>query len=223
MHARELRGTLLISPSVSIVRLGEASFGVAARQPSAKNAPKESTPAAVVTIGAEARAKAAASAKPEAGEAPGAKTDARAASGAPELSESEQQQVRELKNRDREVRSHEQAHKSAGGAYAGSIHYDYQRGPDHKRYAVGGHVPIDVSEVSGDPGATIRKMDIVRQAALAPAEPSSADRQVAATASKKAAQARAELAQSKYAEADAAVPGARAAREPPRAAVSAQA
>lgn len=110
------------------------------------------------------------------------------------LDERELQMVRELELRDAEVRAHEQAHKAVGGRYAGAISYDFQSGPDGKRYAVGGEVSIDISEVPGDPAATVRKMEIVRRAALAPAEPSGADRAVAATASQKAAQARVELA-----------------------------
>ena len=111
-----------------------------------------------------------------------------------ELTEEETAQVEKLRARDREVRTHEQAHKSAGGRYAGAISYDYQTGPDGKRYAVGGSVPIDVSPVPNDPEATIQKMDQVQRAALAPAEPSGADRRVAAQASRTRAEARAELA-----------------------------
>ncbi|PIE59490.1 MAG: hypothetical protein CSA32_03830 [Desulfobulbus propionicus] len=109
-----------------------------------------------------------------------------------ELTSEEKKQVEELTRRDNEVRTHEQAHKSVGGQYAGAITYTYQSGPDGKRYAVGGEVSIDVSE-DDTPEETIKKMEIVRRAALAPAEPSGADRQVAARASAKAARARQEL------------------------------
>lgn len=109
------------------------------------------------------------------------------------LSDEEQKVVNELKARDREVRAHEQAHKAVGGAYTGAISYTYQKGPDGRSYAVGGEVPIDASEIPGDPEATIEKMRIVKAAALAPAEPSGQDRKVAAQADAKAAAARAEL------------------------------
>jgi hypothetical protein len=109
--------------------------------------------------------------------------------------EQEQQQITELKARDTEVRIHEQAHASVGGQYAGSPSYEYQRGPDGTNYAVGGEVQIDVSEIPGDPQATIDKMQTVRAAALAPAEPSGADRSIAADATQKLAAAQAELAQ----------------------------
>jgi hypothetical protein len=119
----------------------------------------------------------------------------------PEVSKEETEEVRELEKRDREVRTHEQAHKSAGGSYAGSIHLDYATGPNGKRYASSGSVSIDVSPVKGDPEATLRKMQIVQRAATAPADPSGADRQVAARAASTASQARAELAAKRYSEA----------------------
>ncbi|MGB1301695.1 MAG: putative metalloprotease CJM1_0395 family protein [Pseudoalteromonas tetraodonis] len=108
--------------------------------------------------------------------------------------EQEQQQIKELKARDTEVRTHEQAHAAVGGQYAGSPSYEYQRGPDGTNYAVGGEVPIDVGVINGDPQATIDKMQTVRAAALAPAEPSGADRAIAADATQKMAAAQAELA-----------------------------
>ena len=105
------------------------------------------------------------------------------------LTDEQVREVQTLEARDREVRAHEQAHKVAAGGYAGAIHYDYQTGPDKKRYAVGGHVPIDMSEIPGDPNATAQKMRTIRRAALAPAEPSSQDRRVAAEASRKETEA----------------------------------
>lgn len=110
-----------------------------------------------------------------------------------ELSDEERKQVDKLKARDREVRAHEQAHQAAGGQYAGAASYTFQKGPDGRSYAVGGEVPIDASEIKGDPQATIDKMQQVKAAALAPVEPSGQDRKVAALADAKIAQARAEL------------------------------
>ncbi|WP_428616224.1 putative metalloprotease CJM1_0395 family protein [Pseudoalteromonas sp.] len=113
------------------------------------------------------------------------------------VAEQEQQdaeQIKELKARDTEVRIHEQAHATVGGQYAGSPSYEYQRGPDGTNYAVGGEVQIDVAEINGDPQATIEKMKTVRAAALAPEEPSGADRSIAADATQKLVAAQAELA-----------------------------
>lgn len=113
------------------------------------------------------------------------------------LSENDLKMIEELKVRDREVKTHEQAHKAVGGQYAGAISYSYQAGPDGKRYAVGGEVPIDVAPIADDPQATIAKMTIVRSAATAPAEPSAQDQVVAAQASMLLAQAQAELAENR--------------------------
>lgn len=111
-----------------------------------------------------------------------------------EKKKGEQQEVQELKLRDREVRSHEQAHLSAAGQYArGGARFTYQSGPDGKQYAVGGEVSIDASP-GATPEETLRKAQIVRRAALAPAEPSGTDRRVAAQASQMESRARAELA-----------------------------
>ncbi len=100
-----------------------------------------------------------------------------------QLTEEEQKQVDKLKSRDREVKTHEQAHIAAGGSYVkGGASYDYQTGPDGKQYAVGGSVNIDTSPVADDPEATIAKAQVVIKAALAPAEPSSQDQKVASAA-----------------------------------------
>lgn len=111
------------------------------------------------------------------------------------LTPEEQKQVEKLKQRDREVRAHEQAHvASAGGHAEGGAHYEYQVGPDDRQYAVGGHVNIDVGPVSGNPQATLQKAMAVRRAATAPSEPSGADMAVAAAAAQMAAQAGRDLA-----------------------------
>lgn len=88
----------------------------------------------------------------------------------------------QLKQTDREVRQHELAHQIAGGAYTGGAQFQYEIGPDGQRYAVAGEVSVDYGPVTGDPRATIEKMNVVISAALAPAEPSPTDYQVAARA-----------------------------------------
>lgn len=111
-----------------------------------------------------------------------------------ELTEEELQVVEELEVRDREVRQHEQAHASVGGQYTGAPELEYTRGPDGRMYATSGEVSVDTSAISNDPEATIEKMRTVIAAALAPAEPSTQDRQVAAKAQALMAEALAELA-----------------------------
>lgn len=111
----------------------------------------------------------------------------------PVLTEEDKQEIEDLKARDQEVRTHEQAHAATGGQYAGSPQYEYTTGPDNKRYVTGGEVSIDISE---EPSAeqTLRKMQQVRAAALAPAQPSSQDLKVAAEAAQKAFDARNDIA-----------------------------
>ena len=108
----------------------------------------------------------------------------------------EEKVVQDLKKRDAEVRTHEQAHKTAGGQYAGSPAFEMTKGPDGQSYATGGHVNIDVSAIPDDPQATLNKMMQIKSAALAPAEPSAQDLKVAAKADMVAAAARSELSQS---------------------------
>ncbi len=117
-----------------------------------------------------------------------------------EITDAEKNEVEELKRRDAEVRTHELAHKAAAGRYArGGANFELERGPDGKFYAVGGHVNLDVGE-EADPEDTIRKMETVRRAALAPESPSSQDRSVAAKAIALEAIARRELLQGKRTE-----------------------
>jgi hypothetical protein len=100
-----------------------------------------------------------------------------------ELTDAEKKIVEQMKKRDNEVRIHENQHKSVGGQYAGSPSYTYERGPDGKQYITEGEVSISLSNES-TAEKTIEKMRIVQNAALAPAEPSAADRKVAAEASR---------------------------------------
>jgi hypothetical protein len=117
----------------------------------------------------------------------------------PGASDKDTQEVAELKQADQEVRAHEQAHVMAGGNLVrGGATFGYKRGPDGNLYAVSGEVSIDSSPVQGDPRATIRKAEQVRKAALAPAQPSSQDRAVAAAASGMEVQAQAELNQEQF-------------------------
>ncbi len=113
----------------------------------------------------------------------------------PQEQRQQQLEIADLVQRDREVRTHEQAHAAVGGQYAGAPTYSFKRGPDGQRYAVSGEVGIDTAPVPNDPEATLRKMEIVLRAALAPIEPSPQDLRVAALAQAQAAQARVELAE----------------------------
>ncbi|UAA38889.1 hypothetical protein KIH87_00480 [Paraneptunicella aestuarii] len=116
----------------------------------------------------------------------------------------DKKEIEDLKDRDREVRAHEQAHAAVGGQYAGAPSYEFKNGPDGRQYAVGGEVSIDISKESS-PEKTLQKMQRVRAAALAPNEPSPQDFRVASEATQRAAEAQAEIARSNAEEAQKAV------------------
>lgn len=110
------------------------------------------------------------------------------------LSQEDKEKIEELRKRDAEVKKHEQAHRAAAGSYAkGAPKYEYETGPDGARYAVGGEVQIDTAPIPGDPEATIRKAQTIKRAALAPAEPSGQDRQVAGEADRMMREAQKQL------------------------------
>ncbi|MDJ0840979.1 MAG: putative metalloprotease CJM1_0395 family protein [Acidobacteriota bacterium] len=153
-----------------------------------------------VSISNEARNRASAGERPERPDSPSQSEvvkEAREGEGKTdpgELTEGEQDLVDRLKDRDAEVRAHELAHLRAAGDLAnGGPKYDYQTGPDGKRYAIGGSVSIDTSKVPNDPQATLEKADRIKRAALAPAEPSGQDRKVAAKADQLKVEARKEI------------------------------
>ena len=111
-----------------------------------------------------------------------------------ELTSSEKALISRLQAQDTAVKAHENAHISAGGSVILSgANYVYQKAPDERLYAVGGEVAIDTAP-ENEPEATVKKMQLVRAAALAPSDPSPTDYQVAATASMLQMQARLEIA-----------------------------
>ena len=112
-----------------------------------------------------------------------------------DLTQEELQQVQQLKARDTEVRAHEQAHiAAAAGLRTSAASYDYQAGPDGKKYAVGGEVSISFTS-SGNPEDDIQNAETMRNAALAPSEPSGQDRSVAKSAEKIIQDAKTKLAE----------------------------
>ena len=111
------------------------------------------------------------------------------------LSDEALAQISKLKASDAKVRQHEQAHLAASAGLAVSnASFTYQKGPDGVNYAVAGEVRIDASP-GRTPEETLVRAELIRQAALAPADPSAADRGVAAFAQQMAMQARAEMLQ----------------------------
>ncbi len=185
-----------------------AGFGQYSRPPASKVSAStpitQSDPAATVSFSEEAQARQSQNSDSNTTKSP-EKSEARNESqnGSSEgLTDEEQRQVDQLKKRDAEVKAHEQAHIAAGGAYvSGGASYEYEKGPDNQNYAVGGEVSIDTS-AENTPEATIRKMQVVKRAALAPRDPSSQDRSVAAQATQAEARAQSELRQKRSEEAE---------------------
>jgi hypothetical protein len=160
--------TLPVQPRERAVRQDHVDISAAGRQQATKSAAEPAGEQAVTQGG-------------ETGLPPGAPQ---------ELETTARRALESLRQRDQEVRLHEQAHLLAAGPYAkGAPSYTYQTGPDGQRYAIGGEVPIDLSSVPGNPQATLQKALTVRRAALAPTDPSEADQAVAAQATALAAQA----------------------------------
>lgn len=161
----------------------KASQGLPANKPDAKENAQNN--GVVVEISEEARQRAEKMASAAQGET---------SQNSQELTREEKAIIDNLEKIDREVHAHERAHMAAGGnLVTRAANYEYQTGPDGKRYAVGGEVQIDTSPEK-DPQATIRKAQRIRAAALAPAKPSAQDRRVAAQAASMAREAAAELA-----------------------------
>ena len=118
-----------------------------------------------------------------------------------ELSSEDRQVLEQLRQRDAEVRAHEQAHVAAGGQHVtAGASYTYETGPDGRQYAVGGEVSIDTSPVPGNPEQTEQKAQTIRRAALAPASPSPQDVKVATSAAQMEAEARMERIQNEQEE-----------------------
>ncbi len=111
-----------------------------------------------------------------------------------ELTQAEKQQVAKLQAADTEVKAHEQAHLAAsGGLNASAPSYEYQTGPDGKKYAVAGEVNVSASE-SSNPEANLKNAEQLKRAALAPANPSAQDKAVARHADQMIMQAQQEIA-----------------------------
>lgn len=111
------------------------------------------------------------------------------------LSSEEQQEISQLKARDAEVRAHEQAHiAAAAGLRTSAPSFNYETGPDGKKYAIGGEVNISFTR-SDDLQEDIQNAETMKAAALAPAQPSGQDMSVAKNADKIIEEDRQKLAQ----------------------------
>lgn len=92
-----------------------------------------------------------------------------------------QRVLNKFKNKDSEVKTHEQTHAS-GATTTSAINYNYQVGPDGKLYAIGGSVRFDTS-IPKDPQSAKVKMDQLQSASSSVSSLSGADASIAQTAS----------------------------------------
>jgi hypothetical protein len=103
-------------------------------------------------------------------------------------------ELKRLETKADKVVSHEDAHAMVGGALMlGGPVYQYEVGPDGEVYETAGQSRIDMSPLAGNPQGTISKMQQVKRAAMAPLNPSGADRVVASQADQIENQARKQL------------------------------
>jgi len=193
-YAQEFRG---LSPREKIVSDADRSagaLGAADDEPSGKRSAESSSRLPKIDINAEsALSRQAAILDYDELAARSAELKKARAMGGRQLEET--LEISALRARDVEVRRHEAAHIAAGNGYiVGGASFTYQLGPDGRQYAVSGEVGIDSSPVPGRPEETVRKMRVVRAAALAVPRPSPSDFAVAARAAQAEAAALAQIA-----------------------------
>ena len=108
-----------------------------------------------------------------------------------EMTLAQAQELKRVQSQADKVVAHESAHALVGGALMlGAASYQYEVGPDGQTYESSGQSRIDMSPVAGNPQATVAKMQQVKRAAMAPLNPSGADRVVASQADQLENQAR---------------------------------
>ena len=90
-----------------------------------------------------------------------------------------QRVLNKFKNKDNEIRTHEQTHASLGTTTA-PINYNFQVGPDGKLYAMGGSVRFDTSIPSNPENAKV-KLEELRDASSSVSPLSGADASIAQT------------------------------------------
>ena len=86
-----------------------------------------------------------------------------------------------IKQHENDIRTHEMAHKRAGGKYAGPVVIER----DSDGMPTGGHVDIKMPSLNpDDPKGTIEHAKTIINSALAPSDPSNQDLKVASEAKK---------------------------------------
>ena len=85
----------------------------------------------------------------------------------------------QLRQQDQEVRRHEARHYETGRPYTQAPRFWFVTGPGGRRYAVSGQVTFVLEKLSGEPHELLHQLTVLRNAALAPREPSEQDLAVA--------------------------------------------
>lgn len=101
--------------------------------------------------------------------------------------------VNELRQRDALVRRYVSSRQGTISGSSVGPDYEFTRGPDGRTYAVKANVSINVSEVPGDPQATIRNARSASRLAMSPPMLSSEDNGVIFEAKELEAKARIEI------------------------------
>lgn len=93
-------------------------------------------------------------------------------------------EIKRLRMWEEHVKQHEQTHLAVGGKFAGVPSYTYTVGPDGRKYIQSGEVTMSVPS-SGNLNDLVSTLERVKNAAMAPSDPSPADLKAAAAASSK--------------------------------------
>jgi hypothetical protein len=83
--------------------------------------------------------------------------------------------VRDLARQDEEVQRRAKRQYLIGQPYAAHPEFWYVIGPRSRQYAVTGLTRFDAAMIEGDPAATLKKLQTLRRAALAPLAPTDED------------------------------------------------
>ena len=111
-----------------------------------------------------------------------------------EMTLEQSNELKRIQGKADKVVAHEDAHSMLGGTLMlGGPVYQYELGSDGEVYETSGQSRIDMSPLAGNPQATIFKMQQVKRAAMAPLNPSGADRVVASQADQIENQARKQM------------------------------
>ncbi len=115
------------------------------------------------------------------------------------LSAQQKAQIAQYKLLAQTAQADVQAQQRVAGPYAGTVSYQYERGPDGTLYAVAGDVTFNVEPVANNPAATVAAMQTITRAALSVVPPTAQDLLAVREAAQYSAEAQAALKSSRTA------------------------